>query len=241
MSGGVVAGGEPPHPLLGGAVRPLLGVDVAAALLLDPVVADRLGGVERLGDVALVDRLEDLDALGVGGAGRAAGPHAGVAVGLELEPDRVAGRTLLGADLAHGAEQVLDVVAELVGEDVRLHEVTTLATELPLEDVLEERRVEVDGLVGRAVERPDVSAGVAAAGGHATGERLDLRGLELLAGLLGEHLGPVALQRQLDRLARAVRALVGVRTAEALLVAVRRLLRAAGAGPGAACRRRAAR
>ena len=138
--------------------------------------------------------------LWVGGAGRAAGPHAGVAVGLELEPDRVAGRAVLGADLAHRAEQVLDVVAELVGEDVRLHEVTALAAELSLEDVLEERRVEVDGLVGRAVERPDVGAGAAAAGRRAAGEGDDLRGLELLAGLLGQHLGPVALQRQRDRL-----------------------------------------
>ena len=42
----LVAGGEPAHPLLGGAVRPLLGVDAAAGLLLDPVVADGLGRVD---------------------------------------------------------------------------------------------------------------------------------------------------------------------------------------------------
>ena len=75
------------------------------------------------------------------------GPHAGVAVGLQLEPYRVALRTLLGLHLAHGAEQVLDVVAVLVGEHVGLDEAAARAAELLLEDVVEERGVEVDGLV----------------------------------------------------------------------------------------------
>ena len=103
-------------------------------------------------------------AVGVVGAGGVLGPHAGVAVGLQLEPDRVAVGALLGADLAHGAEQVLDVVAVLVGEDVGLDEVAALAAELALEHVVEERGVEVDVLVGRAVERPDVGGRLAAAG-----------------------------------------------------------------------------
>ena len=178
-------------------MRPLLGVDVAAALLLDPVVADGLGGVQRLADVGLVDRLEDLDALRVVGAGRAAGPHAGVAVGLELEPDRVAGRALLGADLAHRAEQVLDVVAVLVADDVGLHEVAALAAELALEHLVEERGVEVDRLVGRAVERarrpcwrlpqpvdvPPVKVTISV-------------GWNWVRVCCGQLLGPVALQRQ---------------------------------------------
>ena len=38
---------------------PALGVDALTGLLLDPVVADGLGGVERLVDVALVELEED--------------------------------------------------------------------------------------------------------------------------------------------------------------------------------------
>ena len=98
------------------------------------------------------------------------GPDAGVAVGLQLEAHRVAVAALLGAHLAHRAEQVLHVVAVLVGEHVGLRELPARGAELALEHVLEERRVEVDVLVDRAVERPDVGGGVAAAGVDAAGE-----------------------------------------------------------------------
>ena len=55
-------------------------------------------------------------------------PHAGVAVGLQLEPDgeRVRLRRVLAleaADLVAGAAQVLDVVADLVRDHVRPREV----------------------------------------------------------------------------------------------------------------------
>ena len=59
------------------------GLTLPAGLLLEPVVADRLGGVERLVEVA---RLE----VALGEDRR--GPDAGVAVGLEL----LANRELVG-------------------------------------------------------------------------------------------------------------------------------------------------
>ena len=91
------------------------GIDPTLRLLLDPVVADRRGRVDRLLDLARVVEL-----VAVGGI---AGPHAGEAVGLQLERDRV----LVGAcgilllrppHLRIDAEHVLDVMAVLVGDDV---------------------------------------------------------------------------------------------------------------------------
>ena len=105
---------EPVLALFGAAVGEALGgVDAEA------VVADRGGGVEALRDVAVAQEVP-LE----GGVG----PDAGEAVGLEL----LAHGQLVGpvgvvvlqpADLVVDAQQVLDVVAELVGEDVGLGEV----------------------------------------------------------------------------------------------------------------------
>ena len=60
------------------------------------------------------------------------------------------------------AEQVLHVVAVLVGDDVHLGERAALGAELRLE-LVEEAEVEVDRLVERAVERADRAGGAAAA------------------------------------------------------------------------------
>ena len=96
-------------------MRPRLLVAVA-----EGVVADRGRGVEALLDVAGLD-----EAALLGGVA----PDAGVAVGLELEPDGQlvgllgAGALLRLAHLVAGAEQVLHVVPELVGEDVDAGEV----------------------------------------------------------------------------------------------------------------------
>ena len=60
-------------------------------------------------------------------------------------------------------EQVLHVVAVLVRDDVRLRERPALRAELRLQ-LVEEAEVDVDALVARAVERPDVGGGRAAAG-----------------------------------------------------------------------------
>ena len=61
-----------------------------------------------------------------------------------------------------GAEQVLDVVAVLVGDHVALGERPALGAE-PRPQLVEEAEVEVDELVGRAVERARVAARGAAA------------------------------------------------------------------------------
>ena len=192
------------------------------------VVADGLGGGDALGDVLVGDVLDEPVALGGGG------PHAGVAVGLQLQADGVGVGALLGADPAHGAEQVLDVVAVLVGEHVGAYEGGVLAAEL-LEDGVEEGRVEVDGLVGGAVERPDgARRGAAAAGLDLVGEDDHrLLGLEP-AGEVGLGV-PVAGQRVLQRDERAVLVVVGVLAGlagpeVAGLAAVGRLEAAEGAG-----------
>ena len=62
------------------------------------------------------------------GVDRVRGPDPGVAVGLELEPDRCRRRALaIVADPVVGAEQVLHVVAVLVREHVRLGEPPAVA------------------------------------------------------------------------------------------------------------------
>ena len=74
---------------------------------------------------------------------------------------------LAALDLAEDAELVLDVVADLVGDDVGVGEVA-LHAELLLH-LLEERGVEIDLLVERAVERPHRGLGRAAAAAGAAG------------------------------------------------------------------------
>src|SRR4051812_42743365 len=71
------AGAEPLLPLDGRAVRPGLGVHLPLRLLLDAVVADGGGGVERVGDVRLRHVLDQPRLDGV------VRPDAGVAVRLE--------------------------------------------------------------------------------------------------------------------------------------------------------------
>src|SRR3954454_14842347 len=112
---GAIAGREPLLPLSGRAVRPRLRVDLSLELLLEAVVADRGCGVEPVGDVGL-RQLGDVTR-----AHRTVRPYAGEAIGLQLEVDTPAfrpGDSL--ADPAHGAEQVLHVVAVLVRDDVGL-------------------------------------------------------------------------------------------------------------------------
>ena len=105
---------QPADAHLRRAVGPGLGGDVALRLLLDHVVADGRGRAQALLHVA---RLEDLLV--------EVAVDAGEAVGLQLEADRVRVRLLLRAraplrrlHLVGDAEQVLDVVADLVGDDV---------------------------------------------------------------------------------------------------------------------------
>jgi hypothetical protein len=144
-------------------VRPRLGRDLALGLLLDAVVADRAGRVEALVDVCLRELLDQP------GRDRVRGPDAGVAVGLQLRPHGLALRALpVAADAVEDAELVLDVVAILVCEHVGLREVAAGAE--PRLELIEEIEVDVDELVGRAVERADLRARKAAAGVDLTRE-----------------------------------------------------------------------
>ena len=73
---------EPAHALLAGAVGEAVGHDAALRLLLQAVVADGSGGGERLIDVVFIDHLAAAILVGV------IGPHAGQAIGLQLDPHR---------------------------------------------------------------------------------------------------------------------------------------------------------
>ena len=164
-----------------------VGVDPAARLLLDPVVAHRSGRVDRLVDLVGVVEL----AAGVG----VVGPHPGQAVGLQLEPHRqgvgLRGVALLTlTDLVGDAEDVLQVVPVLVGDDVLGGQVTGGA-ELVLQ-LEQEVEVEVHLRVGRTVEGPHVGVGRAAAGGGAPAEEHRLGELVLTAGR-GERAVPELL------------------------------------------------
>ena len=135
-----------------------LGADGAAGHLLQVVVAYGGGGGEGTGDVVGVD-----DAALLGGVS----PDAGEAVGLELEVD---GEVVALAWVLAGkrdfpaldAEELLDVVAELVGDDVGLGELGGGASEAL--ELVPEGKVDVDLFVLRAVEGAGGGLGGAAAG-----------------------------------------------------------------------------
>src|SRR5215218_6045765 len=185
----LVAAREPAAPLLARPVGPRLGVHLPLRLLLDPVVADRRRGVEALVDV-LLRQIDDQPRLLC-----VVRPHAGIAVGLQLRPDRAAlGPLRVVADPTQNALLVLDVVAVFVRDHVRLRERAVRGAELRLE-VVEEVEVDVDLLVARAVERPDLRACVAATGLDGAGEEDGVDELVLL---------PVALEDAVPELLHAV-------------------------------------
>ena len=126
-------------------------IDPALGLHLDPVVADSCRGVERLGDLLVLD-----ERLVVGGAAlhRVVDPGAGITVGLQLEGDphqplRLPARLLDGGVLAG---EVLHVVAELMGHDVGGGQVAG-STEVGLQ-LVHEVEIDVHEGVGGTVERP---------------------------------------------------------------------------------------
>src|SRR5439155_24813450 len=82
-------------------------------------------------------------------------PDAGEAVGLQLTPDRDRRRAPPSARVARAREpeQLLNVVAHLVRDDVRLREVAGSAEAVT--QLAEEIEVEIDTLVRRAIERAD--------------------------------------------------------------------------------------
>src|SRR5207248_11544865 len=88
---GLVAGREPALTLLRRAMRPGLGVRCSLDRLLDPVIPDRRGGIERTRDIGLADLGPEAGVHGM------RGPHSGVAVGLQLGSDTLALGSLTAA------------------------------------------------------------------------------------------------------------------------------------------------
>jgi hypothetical protein len=157
-------------------------------LALQAVVADGACGAEGFFDVAGFEDAETLFGM--------VGPDAGQEVGLQLEPH---GKLIVfglghaaphAADALGNAELVLHVMADFVGDDVGLGEVARRAkTVLQL---AEKAQVEIDLLVGGAVERPDRGAGEAAGRADFVAEQHE-RGIAIPAAHLLELLLPHVL------------------------------------------------
>ena len=153
---GVEALGKPLTPHRSRPVGPGFRRDLALHLLLNSVVADGLRRVHCSVEIVLGDFADR--ALRI--LGCAPEPHAGVTIGLQLEPDRWrggSGALAAALHLPHDAGLVLDVMAELMGEHVRLSGVATLRSELAGQ-LIEESKIEVDRRVGWTVERSDCGA-----------------------------------------------------------------------------------
>ena len=123
-------------------------VDGAAGATLEGIVAHGCGGIDGFGNVTGIEPAACLL--------RMVGPDAGIAVGLQLQPDRqgvVAALVHASAGFFHllqRAGEVLHVVAHLVGDDIGLGRVTGRA-QLVLQHPVE-GQVDVDLAVARAVE-----------------------------------------------------------------------------------------
>lgn len=146
----LVAAFEPADPLGRGAVSKGVGRYIAALPLLEPVVADLAGRVEGLVDVARFHHLSS--PIGV------MRPQARKAVGLQLRHHRepvvrgLGDLAALGLQLSADPQQVLDVMADLVGNDIRLGKVAR-GVHLVLQ-VAVEGKVDVDLTVAGAVKGP---------------------------------------------------------------------------------------
>ena len=147
---GLQAPAQPLLPLLGRAVCEALRHHVPLRLFLKPVVADGGRRAQPFFDVPFIEPVA---------AGGVIAPDAGVAVGLQFlaNGERVAlGFGRAGPHLVHAARhpgQRLDVMADLVGDDVGLGEVSWRAEALI--QLAEEREVDVELVITRTVERPD--------------------------------------------------------------------------------------
>src|SRR5438309_5551043 len=167
---------EPVDALLRRTVREGVGDDRAARLPLQPIVADRGGGAECFLDVArlepVVPRLGTIR------------PDAGEAIRLQLLTNRqprcafhafAAGACL--PDPIEDAEQVLHVVSDLVGDDVRLGKIAA-AAEMRLH-LAEEAQVEIHLPIVRTIERAARGGRTAARRLHGAGEEDESRSLVL--------------------------------------------------------------
>ena len=139
---------------------------VAHAFFLQTVITDGAGGTQCLLDIALLEHLAT--AVGM------IAPQPGKTVGLQFQLYGqcirlgLADAALRLPDLVADTQQVLHVMADLVGNDVGLGEVT--GRPVPLFEVLEEGEVDVDLVIGRAVERSHRGCCHAAGGLYGAGE-----------------------------------------------------------------------
>ena len=165
--------------------------------LLQPVVADGLGQLKTLLQIAILHRVVHGILI--------VGPDTGVVVGKEFQThadligSHLVGLVHLLMGLAENAERVLHMVADLVGNDIGIGEGITLDTQLALH-LREEGQVDIQFLVTGAIERTYGSRS------RATG-RVDLIGKQYQRGrLVGtaqflEHSRPDILRRGEDLLA----------------------------------------
>ncbi len=221
-------------------MREGIGHDASRGLALQRVVTDRARRGQRGVDVAGLEEVRTLLRLAID-------PDAGQAIGLQfdLHLERIglglaAGLLLQPRHARNDAEQVLDVMAGLMRDDVGGGEVAGglagAAAEARL-DLAEETGVEEDGTIRRTVERPHrrlCPAAAAAIGDVA--EQHDLRtGVGLAAGL--EDLAPAVVDLAEDAGDHAAH-LVGRRAAlgggRLTIGLVGRRLAAAGEDLGAA-------
>src|SRR5690606_8937326 len=137
-----IAALEPGLALRRGAMVEGLGHGEALHALLQRIVADLLGGIERFLDIAIVEQV---------GLPGIIGPDAGIAVGLQLDADGIG----IGLFLAHGGPalvefgqhpgDVLDMVAHFMGQHIGLGEIAR-CTELVAQLVIE-TEVDIDLLI----------------------------------------------------------------------------------------------
>jgi hypothetical protein len=136
-----------------------------AAHALDPIVTNRRGSFERLADVVTFEE---------SAPGRRVRPDTGVTVGLQfhahrqlVRPRRIA--TLRLSHLRVGSRERLHMMSDLMREDVGLREVPWCAKALL--QLAVEAEVDVDPLVGRAIERTGGRLREATSGLHCVGEQ----------------------------------------------------------------------
>src|SRR5437867_5294046 len=148
------AGVEPALPLLGRAMREAVRHHPALRAPLQRIVTDCGGGAQRGLDVTGLQQMPALIGL--------VRPHAGEAIGLQLDTDldsvcfwrAPTGGLLSVVRLRQDALEILHVMTDLMRDHIGLREPARFAiaaAEARL-DLPEERRVEIDLLVGRAIE-----------------------------------------------------------------------------------------
>src|SRR4051812_39150397 len=184
---------EPRDALLRRSVRELLRHHATRAELLQAIVADRGSGAQRFFHVARIE----FDPAGRGSSRlrRLVAPHAGIAVGLQLEAHRhrvraARIRTLRLAHLPFRAHQRLHVVADLVREHVGLREVAGCA-EAAIQFIVE-TEIEIDLAIAGTIEGTSRGARITARRVDRIAEQHHSRGLVAIAEQLRPHLLVVA-------------------------------------------------